>query len=207
MARRLVFTSISKRPTDLEGISVQTQTTCEIWGAEPNFRCLGGERCAKLREVNVFFWRRLQIIQPRLSRSHLGRAPRTHVTVRTDRHRNPRSKPPFETQNPQSWAAPCEAIPFSKTRWLTLDEYCTPERPWLKVKMRPDGIYVTESEGGIGVASHWPWSNKGQGEKIAGCETEPSRSQQVAELWLQPQIQFCSWGLKVDGGSFLPRKS
>lgn len=31
--------------------------------------------------------------------------------------------------------------------------------------MRPDGIYVTESEGGVGVASHWPWSNKGQGEK------------------------------------------
>lgn len=116
-------------------------------------------------------------------------------------------KTPFETQNPKSWAGPCEAIPFSKTRWLTLDEYCTPERPWLKVKMRPDGIYVTESEGGVGVASHWPWSNKGQGEKIAGCETEPSRSQQVAELWLQPQIQFCSWGLKVDGGSFLPRKS
>lgn len=100
-------------------------------------------------------------------------------------------KTPFETQTSESWTGLCEIIPFSKTRWLTLDEYCTPERPWLKVKMRPDGIYVTESEGGW-CSVTLAWSNKGQEKKNAGCETEPSRSQQVAELWLQAQIQFSS---------------
>lgn len=39
---------------------------------------------------------RLQIIQPRFSRSHLGCALRTQVIVRTDSHRNPRSKPPLK---------------------------------------------------------------------------------------------------------------
>lgn len=110
----------------------------------------------------------------------------------------------FETQNPESFAG--QVIPFSKARWLTLGEYGTPEQLWLKVKMRPDGIYATESEGGR-CSITLAWSNKGQGKEIAACEMEPSRSQQVAELWLQPQIHFSSWGLKVDGGSFLPGKS
>lgn len=71
-------------------------------------------------------------------------------------------KTPFETQNCESWAS--QVIPFSRTRWLTLDEYGTPEQLWLKVKMRPDGIYVTESEGGR-CSVTLAWSNKGRGEK------------------------------------------
>lgn len=178
-------------------------------GAEPNFSCLPGERCEKLREVNVFFFvvvvaqiadysASVQSLTPRLCSADAG-------NCADGQPQKSKIKTPFETQNPESWAG--QVIPFSKTRWLTLDEYGTPEQLWLKVKMRPDGIYVTESEGGR-CSVTLAWSNKGQGgKKIAGCEMEPSRSQQVAELWLQPQIHFSSWGLKVDGGSFLAGKS
>lgn len=84
--------------------------------------------------------------------------------------RKSKIKTPFETQNPVSWAG--QVVPFSKTRWLTLDKYGTPEQLWLKIKMRPDGIYGTESEGGWCRVTP-AWSNKGQGKKIAGCEMEP----------------------------------
>lgn len=49
-----MFTSISKQPIDLVGISVQIQATCEIWGNEPNFKYFSGEGHEKRREVNIW---------------------------------------------------------------------------------------------------------------------------------------------------------
>lgn len=99
---------------------------------------------------------RLQIIQPQLLTPRLCTAPTGNNE--DGQPQKSKIKTPFETQNSESWAG--RVIPFSKT--LTLDEYGTPEQLWLKVKMRPDGIYVTESEGGR-CSVTLAWSNKGQG--------------------------------------------
>lgn len=48
-----MFTSISKQPIDLGGISVQIKATCEIWGTESNFKYPPQEGHEKPRKVNV----------------------------------------------------------------------------------------------------------------------------------------------------------
>lgn len=158
----------------------------DLRGPSQTSKCLRAERCEKLREVNVLFCFRCCPDYRLFRRSHLGCALRAQVVMSRDSRRNPTSKPPLKlkTLRVELWV-----IPFSET--LSLDEYGTPEQLWLKVKMNPDGIYVTECEGGR--CSVTPaWSNKGQGgrKKMAGCEKEPSRSQQVAAVVAPDPLQL-----------------
>lgn len=146
-------------------------------GSGKTLPAFGGERCEKLSEVNLH---RLRITQ-------LGAQPLTPQLCTAATGNGEDGLPEIQDQNPESGAELASSV-HSQThwRWMNMARH--------KVQMRPNGIYVTESDGGR-CSVTLAWANKGHGEKkIAGCEMESCCSQQVAELWLQPQIQFCSWG-------------
>lgn len=176
MAKWSMFTSISKQPKDLGGISVQIWATCEIWGTESNFKYLLWEGDEKQHEVK--FWHHNHSLHSTAHTSivhcaHMWRCKNMHTTRMS--HLAHTFTWPLWNPNPKSRVyRACRSLNTLANTWLTQSILITlkcpkPSLHYCKPKMRPDG-FVAET---VGAALLWTWDraqslSAGKGVWVSG---------------------------------------
>lgn len=180
-----MFTSISKQPIDLGGISVQIKATCEIWGTESNFKYPPQEGHEKPRKVNASH--RDHSLH---SAAHTFVIYHAHIMRMQEHARNLHlTSDPFETlTKTASVSQVCSSWnTLTNARWMQCI-LIIPNCPLCHSIMKKNLI-----------KTRWDCGTKLWAQCHFGWETESSRSQQVGRLRVSDvgsslQIQLFSWG-------------